>query len=240
VHQHLLSNFLNLAIDMCPFFSQPCLLCGTLSATNGFCQGCRQSLLRLPQPHCPRCALPLQEASLCGRCQRHPPAFDALHVPYVFCYPLSELIYRFKYGKRLELAGALGCLLQENSPKIPLDIDVLIPVPLSKERLAERGFNQSDELARAVAGIMPDRFQSALCGRKRNTFPQAHLKLRERRRNLLDAFCVETSLDGLSVAIVDDVVTTGSTLDALAKTLKNRGAIRVEAWALARTLVFNT
>jgi ComF family protein len=225
---------------MCPFFKQPCLLCGSFSAIDGFCPPCRQSLVRLAEPHCPRCALPLQEQGLCGHCQRSPPAFDALHVPYVFCYPLSELIHRFKYGKRLELSGALGRLLQQNSPKVTLDFDLLIPVPLSKERLAERGFNQSVELARAVAGIMPDRFQPTVCWRKRNTCSQALLTPAGRRRNLLDAFCVETSLDGLSVAIVDDVVTTGSTLNAMAKTLKKRGAIRVEAWALARTLVFNT
>jgi predicted amidophosphoribosyltransferase len=87
---------------------------------------------------------------------------------------------------------------------------------------------------------MHDRFHTVKCWRKRNTPSQARLGLRERRRNLLDAFCVETRLDGLSVAIVDDVVTTGTTLDALAEMLKKQGANRVEAWALARTLVLNT
>lgn len=198
------------------------------------------TLLRLPEPHCPQCAQPLPEPGLCGHCQLHPPFYDALHVPFVFCYPLDAIITRFKYGKRLELAGVLAGLLQESAEKIPSDIDIVIPVPLSKERLADRGFNQSDELARSLAGTIANRFQPTLCGRKRNTLPQAHLGRRERRHNLRNAFCVETRLDGLSVAIVDDVVTTGFTLDAMAETLKKRGAKRVEAWALARTIALNT
>jgi ComF family protein len=153
---------------------------------------------------------------------------------------MDELIHAFKYGRRIELAGPLGRLLAHSTPPIPGNIDIVMPVPLSKERLADRGFNQSVELASALAGTMHDRFHTVKCWRKRNTPSQARLGLRERRRNLLDAFCVETRLDGLSVAIVDDVVTTGTTLDALAEMLKKQGANRVEAWALARTLVLNT
>ena len=240
MHHTTLSNYLAHAIDMCPFFNQPCLLCGQSAASDGLCPACRSCLVPLPQPCCPRCATPLPCGGLCGRCQRHPPAFDALHVPYVFCYPMDGLIHAFKYGKRLELAGVLGRLLVQSSPPIPCNIDRVIPVPLSKERLALRGFNQSDELARQLTGTIPDRFFPAICGRKSNTPPQACLSLSERRRNLQNAFCVETRLDGLSVAIVDDVVTTGTTLDTMAVMLKNQGAKRVEAWAIARTLEFNT
>lgn len=240
MHPLSLSSFTSQIIDMCSIFNQPCLLCGDHHALRGFCHPCRQSLVRLPNPHCPRCAHPLSEARLCGRCQLHPPAYDALHVPYVFCYPLDGLIYRFKYGKQLELAGALGALLLENTVKPASRIDIVIPVPLSKERLAERGFNQSDELARSLTGTIGNCFFPAMCVRKRNTLPQARLGRRERRHNLQDAFYVKTRLDGLSVAIVDDVVTTGATLQAMAETLKKRGAKWVEAWAIAHTLELNT
>jgi len=236
----MLSNLLGAIIDTCPIFNQPCVLCASRRARHGWCQPCRDSLTRLPSPHCPRCATPLLQPGLCGRCQHHPPAFDALHAPLVFCYPLDALIHAFKYGKRLELAGALSTLLLQFAPPLPLDTDLVIPVPLSKERLADRGFNQSDELARALAGTMAQRFVPDLCGRKRNTPSQTHLNLRERRRNLQNAFCVKSRLDGLSVAIVDDVATTGTTLDTLAVMLKKQGAKRVEAWALARTLTIIT
>jgi ComF family protein len=235
-----LSTFLANKINNCPIFNQSCILCGTHTAQRGFCLPCRHSLRKLPEPHCPRCAQPLFETGVCGHCQRHPPAFDAIHVPFVFCYPLNALIWGLKYGKRLELAGILGGLFYDSASKIHAGIDLVIPVPLSKERLAIRGFNQSDELARTLTGTIANRFQPALCGRKRNTLPQAHLGRRQRQRNLRNAFCVETRLDGLSVAIVDDVVTTGFTLDAMAETLKKQGAKRVEAWALACTIARNT
>lgn len=235
-----MSNFLIDYIDSCTIFNQPCLLCGAGDARRGLCRRCRDALPRLPPSRCRHCALPLPSGRVCGRCLRHPPAFDALHVSHVFCHPVAGLIHAFKYGKRLQLAGVLGALLAESTPPVGPEFGVITAVPLAKERLAERGFNQSVELARALTGILGVRFFPTLCVRKRNTLSQAGLDVAGRRRNLRDAFDAKTSLDGVSVAIVDDVVTTGSTLDMLAKTLKNRGAKRVEAWALARTLDPNT
>ncbi|WP_293759619.1 phosphoribosyltransferase family protein [uncultured Aquitalea sp.] len=112
--------------------------------------------------------------------------------------------------------------------------DIVLPVPLANERLAERGFNQSDALAQAIADTMQSRFSATLCWRKRNTLPQASLNRRERLRNLKNAFGVKQRIDGLSVAIVDDVATSGATLSALAEILKKQGAKRVDAWVLAR------
>jgi ComF family protein len=235
-----LSNIATMFVDICSLFNQPCILCGSRTAQHGLCPACRCDIVRLPNNKCRQCALPLLEGTRCGRCLHKPPAFDALHVPYEFCHPLSALIHAFKYGKRLELAGILTRLMTETTYQIPDNIDIVIAVPLAKERLAERGFNQSIELARALTAIIPNRFSPNLCWRKCNTVPQAGLDLRERRRNLRNAFCVETRLDGLSVAIVDDVATSGATLDSLASTLKKQGAKRVEAWVLARTLSLNT
>jgi len=235
-----LSNLLSSTIDNCSFFNQPCLLCGSHAADAGLCTPCRADIVRLPDNTCRHCALPISSGDCCGRCLRRPPAFDALHVPYEFCYPMKALIHAFKYGKRLEIAGVLGQLLTETACEIPATIDIVIAVPLSKERLAERGFNQSVELAQALTAIMPERFQPDLCWRKSNTTPQAGLGVRQRRRNVKNAFCVETRLDGLSVAIVDDVVTSCSTLESVAVMLKKQGVKRVEAWALARTLPLNT
>ncbi|WP_293235152.1 ComF family protein [Paludibacterium sp.] len=235
-----MSNFLGRLIDISSIFNQSCVLCGSRAARQGLCAPCQADLPVLPRPACATCAQPLREPGLCGRCLRHPPAFDAIHVPYVFCYPISALVHAFKYGRQLELAGILGDLLATAAVDAGLRYDVVIAVPLSKERLAERGFNQSIELARALVGIIADRSSPGLCWRKCNTTPQAGLGPRQRRRNVRHAFCVETRLDGLSVAVVDDVITTGATLDSLSLELKKQGAKRVEGWALCRTLHLKT
>ena len=230
----MLSNITRLLIDNCSFIKQSCLLCHGYNAINGLCPACRNSLPTLPAAHCPRCAEPVANGQLCGHCQRHPPAFDALHAPYVFGYPLDGLIHAFKYGKRLEMAGVLGGLMADFTRQNGRKSDLVIPVPLAKERLAERGFNQSDELARAIAGTMQSCFSANLCWRKYNTSSQASLKRAARLKNVRDAFGVKRRLDGLCVAIVDDVVTSGATLSALAETLKKQGAKRVDAWVLAK------
>lgn len=236
----MLSNLFRQLVDNRLFFTQTCLLCGVPGTPHGLCPACQASLPRLPAEHCPRCAEPVTGSTLCGACQHHPPAFDALHVSYRFDYPLDGLIHAFKYGKRLEMAGALGRLLAEEAPVSPSPIDLVVPVPLAKERLAERGFNQSHELARALAATMQARFATDLCWRKYNTRVQATLDRAERHRNMNDAFGVKRRLDGLCIAIVDDVATSGATLSALAKALKNEGAKRVEAWVLARAISLKT
>ncbi|UDM18817.1 ComF family protein [Vogesella sp. XCS3] len=114
--------------------------------------------------------------------------------------------------------------------------DLIIPVPLAAARLRERGFNLPDALARALADTMRVRFDDQLCWRKRNTDSQAALNRRERLRNVRDAFGVKRRCDGLHIAIVDDVASTGATLHSLAKTLRKSGAKQVDAWVLARAI----
>lgn len=236
----MLSNLFGRLIDNRLFFTQPCLLCGTPGTRHGLCRGCQDSLPRLPAERCPHCAEPVATSSLCGACQRHPPAFDALHVSYRFDYPLDGLIHAFKYGKRLEMAGVLGRLLAlETAVSTPV-VDLVIPVPLAKERLAERGFNQSHELAQALAATMQARFAADLCWRKYNTRVQASLNRAERHDNMKHVFGVKRRLDGLCIAIVDDVATSGATLSSLAAALKKQGAERVEAWVLARAISLKT
>ncbi|MBV8679847.1 MAG: ComF family protein [Aquitalea sp.] len=230
----MLSNISSGFIDNCSIFKQSCLLCNTRNSQSGLCPACRRSLPLLPAAHCPICAEPATTGDICGICLRRPPAFDALHAPYLFGYPLNAIIYAMKYGKRLELAGTLARLMAEFALKTAISSDIVLPVPLSKERLAERGFNQSAPLAQAIAVTMQSRFSTTLCWRKRNTVPQASLGRAERSRNVRDAFGVKQRIDGLSVTIVDDVATSGMTLSALAEKLKKQGAKRVDAWVLCR------
>ena len=231
-----MSNYIARIVDSCSIFRQNCLLCTSLHATNGICAACLADLQQLPASRCQRCALPLADNTCCGRCQCHPPAYDALHVCWVFCEPLRGLLHAFKFGKRLSMASMLGHLLADHNPPSSHTVDLIIPVPLSEQRLAERGFNQSYELARSLPGIMTGTISPEICWRKCNTIAQTRLRLRQRLRNMREVFGVKARLDGLSVAIVDDVVTTGATLDSLAQTLKKQGAKRVEAWALSRAL----
>jgi ComF family protein len=230
----MLSNIKRKFIDNCSIFNQNCLLCNHPNCPFGLCAGCKASLPSLQPIHCPVCAEPALTGDICGFCLRRPPAFDAIHTPYLFGYPLNAIIYAVKYGKRLEMTGTLARLMAEFATKTPVHSDLVIPVPLSKERLAERGFNQSIPLAQAIAATMQSRFSATLCWRKRNTVPQASLGRAERSRNVRHAFGVKQRIDGLSVTIVDDVATSGATLSALAEKLKKQGAKRVDAWVLCR------
>lgn len=230
-----MSNSLISLIDNWSIFNQSCLLCGSSHTKQlALCHSCLEMLPTLPVQHCPQCAEPSVDGSLCGRCQTDPPGFDALHAPYLFDYPLNGLIHSLKYGKQLQISKTLGHLLAKHAVNNNFKMDLVIPIPLSKERLAERGFNQSDELAKAITGTIPTAFSAKLCWRKRNTLPQASLSRQERQLNVRDAFGVKQRVDGLSIAIVDDVATSGATLSAVAKLLKKEGANRVEAWVLAR------
>lgn len=237
----MLSNLIASIIDKCPLIEQPCLLCGLGHHPGRLCPGCDAALPRLDTSLlCPTCAGYADEHGFCARCDREGPLLDALHVPFAFDYPLDAVIRTMKYRKHPEYGPLLGALLAANTPQAGPDIDLVIPVPLSKERLAQRGFNQSDALARAIAGTMPQRFSPDSCVRKRNTPSQSRLSAARRARNLDNAFCVETSVDGLSVAIVDDVLTTGTTLSTLAFQLRKQGVKRVSGWVLTRALFANT
>ena len=207
----------------------------------GLCCYCIDSLPCLPTPHCLRCARPLlHPEKTCDGCPAHSSHLDALHAAYLFDYPLDALIHAFKYAKKLELAHTLGTLLAARTGKIPKEFDRIVAVPLSKERLAFRGFNQSEELLHYLINRQTSRSLTRLCWRKCNTPSQALLPLAQRQQNMHNVFGVNCRIDGLSVAIIDDVATTLATLFSLASALKNQGAKRVEAWVLARAITHKT
>lgn len=232
----MLSNLTRPLLDNCLLFEQSCLFCGQRPLKQAVCPSCEASLPKLAGPHCPCCAAPqASDQAPCGHCQRRLPAFDTLHALYRYDYPLDGLIMRCKYGRQAQLQGALAWLLaqaicRENTPKY----DFIIAVPASAQRLSERGFNLPDALAQTMAATIGSPLATDWCMRKRNTTPQASLDRAQRLRNLRDAFSVKRSCNGLSLAIIDDVATTGTTLDSLAATLKKAGAKRVDGWVLAR------
>ena len=212
------------------FFGGTCLLCR--GASRGLlCEPCRAELPLLAAELCPRCALPTPAGAVCGRCLADPPAYDATVAALAYDFPADVLVHALKFRGELALAPLLGELL---SKKISgWSVDRVIPVPLTSARLRTRGYNQAAEIARHVA---PGKLDVDLCARPLDAVPQVELPWDERRRNVRGVFFCRQPLGGASVAVVDDVMTTGATLDELARTLKRAGATRVVNWVVARTL----
>jgi ComF family protein len=214
------------------FWSQDCALCLDSAGDSLVCEACVAGLGDVGRT-CPGCALPLPSGAACGGCRRHPYAFDGAVARFEYRFPVDRLVQRFKYAGDLALGRWLALQLAERVRDLPRP-DLLVAPPLAADRLRERGFNQAVELARTLGRALGVRQDSASLRRQRATAPQAGLGRRARQANLRDAFACRRAFDGLHVAIVDDVMTTGATAHTLARVLKAAGAARVSAWAVAR------
>lgn len=211
---------------------QDCRLCGLPSGDALLCDGCRKDLPRLSAAHCPVCALPVPTARVCGRCLKKPPAFDGTLAVWAYAEPADRLIHALKFRAQLPLARWFA---QELHALGPPPCDLLLAMPLHPKRLAERGFNQSVEIARALARQASFRFEPCGLERLHDTPPQRDLAWSQRRRNVRGAFAAHGSVAGLHVAVVDDVLTTGASLHEVARVLKGAGALTVTNLVLART-----
>lgn len=216
-------------------FPRACLLCGAASGSRHLCARCRDDLPWHRQPHCPQCAIPTPAGQLCGACLKHPPAFDRSIAALAYAFPLDRLIPRLKYRGQLAIAPALGECLAEAVEQAPRP-DRLIAMPLHAQRIRARGFNHAGEIARALARRLGIPLDRSSCRRIRDTPPQMGLKHDMRRRNVRAAFACSGTVRGLHLALIDDVMTTGTSLDELAATLKRAGAHEVSCWVVARTL----
>jgi ComF family protein len=225
---------------------QACVLCRAAAGNRLLCAACDAAMPRITDA-CPACALPSPGALPCGNCVTAPPPHAAALAAWVYAYPADRLVHAFKYGGTLALAEPLAYALADalalraaaladafalRAAALP---DCIVAIPLSATRQRERGFNQATEIARRVARALRVPFATGL-ERIRDTPPQAELALSARAANLTGAFAANASFAGRSVAVVDDVMTSGATLAAAARALSAAGAIRVEAWAVARTL----
>jgi len=216
-------------------FPRNCLLCGAASCNLTVCSDCQADLPWHRQPQCPQCATPTPLGQICGACLRSPPTFDRTRAALIYAFPLDRMVPRLKYHAQLAIAPALGECLAHAIQNVPRP-DRLIPMPLHARRIRERGFNHASEIAREVAKRLDLPVDIASCQRIRDTPPQMGLKHDARRRNVRGAFACSNGVEGQHIALVDDVMTTGTSLDELAKTLKRAGAREVSCWVVARTL----
>ncbi len=223
-------------------FEHYCALCDERCETGQTICGACEAELPWLREQCSVCALPLPMSHLtCGECQKRPPAFDQVAVPWRFAFPVDTLISRFKHqaqwpsGRLLaeQMARHLLYAFDEGLPRP----DMLLPVPLAPRRLRQRGFNQAQMLADWLRPALDIGVRADLLQRIQDTQSQQELDAAARRRNLRQAFALsdEVQVRGRHVAVIDDVLTTGATAEALARLLKRAGAVRVDIYCLART-----
>ncbi|TVQ88439.1 MAG: ComF family protein [Chromatiaceae bacterium] len=229
-------------------FPPTCVLCGAPgSAGYDLCPGCRAELPGI-DPCCPRCALPFAPGQPpdqpCGRCLRRPPLFSRCRAVFRYEDPLPMLVGGLKFRARTELIRLLGQLMADAfaaperdrpAPRMPFRPDAIVPVPLHPRRLRERGYNQTLELARILGRRLALPVDHRCCARVRATPPQAALDRRARAANIRGAFRASGALAGRRLVLLDDVVTTGSTVAELTRTLLAAGCAEIEVWTLART-----
>lgn len=209
------------------------MLCGAFSHDGIWCKACDADLPRLTTARCPVCALPTHDGATCGRCLQHPPSFKHTVAAFAYAFPIDKLIQAVKFSGRLTLVHRLAAALAE---RIDLRPDCIVAMPLHPLRLRERGFNQSHLLAQSIAKRLDIPLLSGACARTRNTTPQSSLAWQARGKNMRKAFSCSSRLDGKHVAIADDVMTTGASVEELAHTLRQAGAAQVSVWVVARTL----
>lgn len=212
---------------------QPCLLCGAYTRADGWCPTCDADLPYLPPARCPVCALPTPGGRICGNCLKRAPHFDHTVAVFAYSFPVDKLIHALKYGEQLMLSKVLAGRLTQCIAQRP---ERIVAMPLHPSRLRERGFNQSLELAHGIARNLDIPLQTNSVRRIRNTQPQSKLPWKERKRNMRNAFECNDNLAGLHIGIVDDVMTSGTTLNELARELRRAGACEISAWVVARTL----
>jgi len=238
-------NFSKSTKPLAALFYKSCILCDAVS-TRDFCDTCFDYLPDIPKNHCSIClksltseAFPIHAAQRCGSCLAKPPAFDATIAALTYKFPIDALIHALKYQAQLAIAPVLAKLLFAklkliNTTDKP---DCIIPMPLHPNRLRERGFNQAMEITRHVAKAMKIEIIPDGCKRIRNTPPQIELPWKLRQKNVHNAFLCNYDFSGKHVAIIDDVMTTGATLNALALQLRKSGATQISNWIVARVQI---
>lgn len=215
------------------FMPAHCILCSERGFENrDLCRACYEELSK-NTPRCGQCARDF-EGDFCPICAKKPPAFDETLAPFLHRGAIRYLIIQLKFHAHYPSARLLGNLLADYLQKTAQLPDCIIPVPLHKNRYRERGFNQSIEIARVLAKRLNVPLDLNSCTRSRDTVHQVGLNAVQRNENIKNAFAVSAAFQAKHVALVDDVMTTGSTVHELALALKMAGCERVQIWVCAK------
>lgn len=224
-------------------FPRRCMLCGQLAGALSCCSACCRDLPWITSP-CSRCGdvLPADyRDSVCGRCSVLAPTLDRIISALVYEYPVDRLVAMAKFRGRVDSAKVLGELLanylharlDDGDLRLP---DMILPVPLHPRRTAQRGFNQAMEIALPLAKALQVPLCLDGCRRIRDTAEQTQLDASSRLKNTRNAFLASAEMTAQHVVVVDDVITTGSTVQSLAMALREAGAREVQVWTAARTV----
>jgi len=178
--------------------------------------------------------MPTTAPILCGRCLSSHPAFDETYAPFIYQGEMRHLITSLKFGAHYKNARLLGLLLADHLKKTAQRPDLILPIPLHKVRYRQRGFNQAIEIAKTVSRELKIPLDLNSCLRHRDTPHQTALTAKQRRKNIKNAFSIIKPIHAQHIAILDDVMTTGSTAHELAYVLKKAGVSRVDVWVCAR------
>jgi ComF family protein len=210
-----------------------CYFCQAKSM-DVWCKNCENDLIR-KEERCPSCARRNKQAFICGHCLSHPPLFTSTEVLLNYHYPNNILIKDLKFNDRPELAkffaNKLAIKIINKGITMP---DALIPVPLHETRQRSRGYNQSLEVAKQLSKRMNLSLKVNLCRRTINTQPQSSLSMKMRKRNVRNSFSLNDEQIPKHIAIIDDVITTGSTINELTRVFKQAGCQQITIWAIAR------
>lgn len=222
----------NVLQNTCPLCLEPC--------EQLVCDSCNAMLPRIEQP-CFQCGQPLKVHDTtkpllrCGQCVQAAPAFDLCISPFHYALPINQFVTRLKFHQQLYYAPILAELLianiEQHTEGLP---ECIIPVPLHKNRLRQRGFNQALEIARPIARRYAIKLDPHCCRRIVSTPPQMGQSKKARQQNIRHAFQVTAGFNYRHIAIVDDVMTTGQTVNELARVLRQHGARRIQVWCAAR------
>lgn len=232
----MVNNWLNIIQDY--LLPPTCILCGNPGFdSQDICPPCFNSLQKNISC-CYRCAEIFEtihiKPLLCGRCLKNPPAFGETHAPFVYQGIIRHLISQLKFNRQYKNARLLAFLLATHLEKTVEKPELIIPVPLHKKRFHERRFNQSTEIAIHLSRQLKIPLNTESCIRNKNTPHQIDLPATQRHKNITGAFEIIKPIKAYHVAILDDVMTTGSTANELATVLKKHGINRIDIWSCAR------
>lgn len=216
-------------------FPPVCGGCG--KAGFRWCPSCQGRVPRVVEPFCEKCGIPIRKIGLCEKCQTNPPAYRLMRSWAVFDSPVQNALHTLKYRRNIGLGDSIGCQMVDFVLSLKWDIDIVVPAPLGRQRLKERGYNQVGLVAQPLAHELGLEYAPQALWKARETRSQVGLTISQRRENVSQAYQADPSVvKRKSILLMDDVATTGSTISACTDALLSAGAAAIYALTIARAL----